>query len=262
LPEIIGYIIGVISVVIATYSIIRQWKLETKLKEKERLKKLTENLKGVINALDVLCETIENPSTDEDLEFQIEAFSDKVVSEAFNRKTHVVEVTNPMERYRWVEKGGEEKKEIEYLPFEKGKALEYFEASHNESSKEHVSMSTYVGESIGFDLFVPMRYLSWYYGGLKKMEEFTDIIENFSGGLLNELKDRYSKISEVMINSALESEKLKVNIKKFKKSQDIGLWVYHQIIGYEELKQHLSKLNNLKMRLEKLRNDVTISSYA
>ena len=117
MPEIIGYIIGVISVVIATYSIIRQWKLETKLKEKERLKKLTENLKGVINALDVLCETIENPSTDEDLEFQIEAFSDKVVSEAFNRKTHVVEVTNPMERYRWVEKGGEEKKEIEYFPF-------------------------------------------------------------------------------------------------------------------------------------------------
>ena len=115
--EVIGYIIGIAGVIIgivgvalAVYSIIKQQKLEQRLKEKEKLKALSKEIQtGLIPRINKIIGNINGPTNNVDTFFDLQNLSQDIVSKAFDEKKDTVRVNTEIGVY--LEEGTKDKKD-------------------------------------------------------------------------------------------------------------------------------------------------------
>lgn len=257
--EVIGLVIGIVSLSIAIYSIIQQRRLETRLKKKEKLKLLAKRLDEVINKMSRFSE-IKDPTSDTD---QLHFLSQRIISEAFDKKKDIIrhpiktkidieEVTKTLE--------GKEKKETKYIYAEKKEdVIKYLE----EGKLTSVWIESDLGDIVeGEILSYPISYfligILYFFSELETIEkEFGDLMEEFSPKLLKSLKDCIKAILMV----AMYSKEIEIDTKAFSKTDEIGLWIYNAIMGREEINPYLDKLVELKVKFEKLRESLIATSY-
>lgn len=60
----------------------------------------------------------------------------------------------------------------------------------------------------------------------------------------------------------LESEELKVIPENFDKTGDIAAWIYHGILGFENLSLYLDKQEEVNDRLKELREKLVMMKYS
>jgi hypothetical protein len=117
---------------------------------------------------------------------------------------------------------------------------------------------------IGYGLHdVFIHLIPFLISNINKLEkEFGETFEELSPELLKDFKDCIKEILRIVVDSALNYEEIKVNIKEFTKTDDIGFWIYSKVIGGEELKPCLHQLEKLKEKIDKFRDDLIKISYA
>lgn len=261
---IIGVIIGSASLGIAIYSVLKQQKLEKRLKEKDRLKNLAKQLGPPINwRINAILNEIRNPFNDEDLSLSLQSLSQAIISKAFDENKDIVNLTTETKiGVKEMTKLGKEKeqKQTKYFPIEKGEDV----IKYLERGECYISVDCELGDGVlSYDVAYFLFRIPYFLSDLDKLEaEFGDLIEEFSPGLLKYLRDCTEEILMIAIDSAIHSKEMEVNTKEFTKTDDIGLWIYRRIIGSDELKPYLDKLEELKRELESLRNTLLTTSYA
>lgn len=270
--EIIGLVFGISGVAIAIYSVIQQRKLETRLKEKERLKKLAKRLDNVINSMREFYEIKGSPSGWSDsYEFDhLQMLSQRIISEAFNKKKDIIslsietrigieEVTKTSE--------GKEKKETKYISAERTEdVIKYLEEGKLSSIDIETGFGDesrkFAGGTISYDISEFLNVIRHFFYELETLEkEFGDLMEEFSPELLKSLKECVKGMLMVEVGSAMRHKEIEIDTKAFSKTDDIGLWIYNTIMRSEEINPYLDKLVELKAKFEKLRESLITTSY-
>lgn len=259
---IIGIIIGSASLGIATYSVLKQQKLERRLKEKDRLKNLAKQLENRINwHINDILDEFRNPLNNEDLSFSLQMLSQAILSKAFDENKDIVNFTTKIKGIEELTKSSKEKEreQTKYFPIEKEEDVINF----LDRGGRYISVDCELGDEMPYDVNSSLFGIPYFLFDLDKLEkEFGDIIEEFKPGLLKSLKDCAEEVFRIAMDSAIHSKEMEVNKKEFTKTDDISLWIYRRVTGSEKLRPHLDKLEELKGEFENLRNTLITTSYA
>jgi hypothetical protein len=259
----IGVIFGILgsaAFVLSIYSVIKQRKLERRLKEKERLKNLAKQLKGYTNwHINNILDEIRNPLNDGGLSLSLQDISKEILSKAFDENKEIVNFTTEIKGIELTKPSKEKEQEkTKYFPIEREEDVTNF----LERSGRYISVNYEFG-GVLFEVESSLFEIPYFLSDLDKLEkEFGDIIEEFKPGLLKNLKDCAEEVFMIAMDSAIHSKEMEVNTKEFTKTDDISLWIYRKVTGSEKLKLHLDKLEELKRELENLRNALITTSYA
>jgi len=258
--EVFGLVFGILGLLVALYSIITQRKFETKFKEKERLKILAKELNKIITDISRISK-IEDPTHDE--HSQLHMLGQVIISEAFDKKKNIISISvktsvgineltknsDGKEEKKFIFVDVEKKEDI-INNLEKGK-LDYFEIQSDLGELIE-------GEILSYGITDFFRFIPHFYYELETLEnEFGDIMEEFSPNLLKSLKDCIKELLVV----AIYSKKLEIDTKVFTKTDDIGLWIYNAIMRREEINPYLNNMAELKIKFEKLRDNLVNTSY-
>lgn len=93
-------------------------------------------------------------------------------------------------------------------------------------------------------LFYNIKFLLKYIHDVEN--EFGDILIEFKPGMLGDLKNCLEVILGIVIDSSVNLNEIEVNIKSFDKTDEIGMWIYSQVIRTAELMPKLDELVKLK----------------
>ena len=253
-----GVALGGIAILISGYSLFKQSKLEERLKEKEKMRVLADKVGRFINRWVNYYLNINDPENDEDRFCQLEFISQMIISKSFDEKKNAVNITAEVDLCK--EKTIEGKKEFISLPIKNSEdIIEYFERSEPHFCWLSVDCGL-ENSNMSYDILT--LYSPFF--DLNELKENKDLIEKLNPDprLLEDLNDCFKEICMTIINSALKSKMIEINVKDFAKTEDIGLWIYNKVVGVEELKPSLDKLEELKNQLEKLRDNLVKIGYA
>lgn len=257
--ELISLVIGIVGLLFAIYSIIGQKKLETRIREKEKLKALSIKLEPLIRKIKSMVEEIKNP-IDDDLFIQLQLLGQGIISKAFDDKEDIVVlpilIEIPSEKKTETSNGKEQSKHLSTISIEKKEdIIRVFQEFYS------IDITAQIGNSI----YTLSNYVSYSPPLLEDIEilqgEFGNLIKEFNPDILENLKDCIKEMLMITTDSAIHSKKLKVNIKSFSKTDDLSLWIYNEVIGRNKLDPYLIKLEKLKAELEKLREILITTSY-
>jgi hypothetical protein len=235
-------------------------KFETKFKEKERLKILAKELNKIITDISRISK-IEDPTHDE--HSQLHMLGQDIISEAFDKKKNIISISvNTSIGINELTKNsdGKEEKKIIFIDVEKKEDI----INNLEKGKlNHFDIQSDLGERIegeilSYSITDFFRFIPSFYYELETLEnEFGEIMEEFSPNLLKSLKDCIKELLVV----AIYSKKLEIDTKAFTKTDDIGLWIYNAIMRREEINPYLNNMVELKIKFEKLRDNLMNTSY-
>ena len=263
---VIGLVFGVIGVALALYSIIKQKKLETRIKEKEKLKDLSRQLDNyIIPMINNTVDEIDNPTNNYDLLSQLQMLAQEIVSKAFDEKKEIVKLTTEIrfwleDKSKSTEGKNPEKHEIE-IENEKDivEYLKYLE----EGKCPSIVIDCTLGSGTSYDVNYFILWITSWFSDINKLEtDFGNLMEEFKPDLIQNLKDSLKEILTATLNSAIGSKEMEVNTQKFSKTEDIGLWIYRSVNGNQELiSPLLDRLKKIKIELENLRETLVMTSY-
>ncbi len=259
--EVISLVIGTVGLLFAIYSIIGQKKLETRIREKEKLKALSIKLEPLIQNIKFIVEDIKNPIDNDDLFFELQSLGQGIISKAYDDKEDIVDLSIlikiPSGKKTDASNGKEESKHSISIE-KKEDIIKVFQEFYN------IDISAQLGNSI-YSYSLSDYYAFFSPPVLEDIEilqrEFGNLIKDFNPDILENLKDCIKEMLMITIDSALHSKKLKVNIKSFSKTDDLSLWIFNEVIGRNKLDPYLIKLEKLKAELEKLREILITTSY-
>ena len=98
---------------------------------------------------------------------------------------------------------------------------------------------------------------------LDKLEkEFGNIIEEFKPELFVNLRKCLIDMFKTIIDYAIDSKEIEINLTMFNKVDDIGLWIFNKILGQDKLKSCVVKLMEFETSLENFRENLLTTSYA
>ncbi|MCX9076030.1 MAG: hypothetical protein OIN88_15505, partial [Candidatus Methanoperedens sp.] len=210
--EGIGIGTGISGLLIAIYSIIQQRKLETRLKEKEKLKLLAKRLDKVINEMSWFSE-IKDPTIDEF--YQLQMVSQRIISEAFDKKKDIISISiktqiSIEELTKTPE--GKEGKETKFIFVEKKEdVIKYLEEGKLSSVLIVCDLGEIVeNEILSYTISYFLFAIPCFFSELRTLEkEFGDKLEEFSPNSLKNLKDCIKAILMVV----MYSKEIEINIK-------------------------------------------------
>ncbi|NJD75619.1 MAG: hypothetical protein FIB08_00795 [Candidatus Methanoperedens sp.] len=263
--EVTGFITGIIGVILAVYSIIKQRELDARIKEKEKLKMLSKQLeKDIIPSINLVIGLIKDPLDDEDASTQIQLLSQGIVSKSFDEQNDVINVSTEIEMH--VEEKskpihGKEEKKLQIKNIE----LEHIEdviKRFEEGTLDFITFNCILGSGFSYSLDdILFRIKNFFYLVIDLEREFGNLIDEFKPELIKNLKICIKEIYIIILRSAINSKEIEINTKKFRKTDDIGLWIYNKVIGRDELNPYLDKLLQSKAELEKFRETLIMTSY-
>lgn len=262
---VIGFGIGITSLVIAVYSVIKQKKLETRLKEKEKLKELSKHLeKRIIPITNRIVDVIKDPTNDEDLFFQLQMLSQEVVSKAFDENVDTIhlttEITVDIKEKNNLTKQKEKKKvkNVDISAENKRNVIKYLE----DGRLDFIIIQCTLGDSYTYTVSDFLLYIQYLFSNLDNLEkDFGKLIDEFRPDIIKNLKDCLKEVFLIVLDSATISKEIEVNTKSFNKTNDIGLWIYSRVNGIDKLTPYLDKLTESKIKFEKFRETLIMTSY-
>lgn len=256
--EIIGIGFGFLGTIIAIYSLSKQRKLESKIKEKEKFKELSKKIEiNIIPWINRIIEEIENPLSNEDIFYELQMLSQLIISKAFDEKIDIIKVPMEIRIHKEEESNKTENKEYFLLAENKEDVIKCLEEGH---------CSLFIGCTFGDGIYYAINDLlssmKFFLSELEKIDtEFGYISDEFKPNLIKNLKFYFRSKYSLLIDSAINSLPLEVNVKTFTRTNDIGLWIYKNFNGIDEIKSNLDELIELKSELENLRETLIITSY-
>lgn len=257
----IGILFGFIGILIGGYSLIKQRNLETRIKEKEKLKMLSKHLENdIIPYISLVINVIKNPLKNEDVECQIYLLSREIVSKAFDEQKDIVNIETHVKESIISKQGKkEEKKQFKNIDLEnKEDVIKRFE----ECNLDYITIDCRLGSGQAYMLGDIIHWLKKFYYEVTDLEtEFGNLIDEFKPKLIKDLKNCTKQIFIIILNSSINSKKIEINIKTFTKTDNMGFWIYNKVIGRDELDSCLDKLLQLKADLEEFRETLIMTSY-
>lgn len=263
--EVIGYITGIAGVVLAIYSLVKQQKLEQRIKEKEKLKAFSKEIQTkLIPRVRGTIDDINNPINNWDLFFQLQGLSQSIVSKAFDEKKDTIKIHTEISidfketpeftkeaEHKKISALSKENKEHIIKCLEEGKC-DYLGL---DASIPNDNMSY----SIGTDVLLDIKYVLLILDELEK--EYGNIVEEFKPELFANLRSCIIDIFRIIFDFAIDSKEIEIHLKDFDKSDDIGLWIYSKVLGQDELKSYAVKLTEFETGLENFRENLLTTSY-
>ena len=263
--EFIGLGIGITGVIIASYSVFKQKKLEKKLKEKDKLKELSKNIeKNIIPRITRIIDEIGDPIRDEDLFSQLQMISQEVVSKAFDKKIDTISLTTEIrmdieERENFAKQ--KETKKIQTANISAENKEDVIK-SLEEGRLGFITIDCTFGDEYSYTVNDFLFQIKYLFSELDNVEmNFENLIDEFRPGLINNLKDHLIEVFSLVLDSAMNSKEIEVNTKSFEKTNDIGLWIYGSVNGIDKLTSHLDKLSEYKLKFEEFRETLIMTSY-
>lgn len=264
-PDVLGLGIGFIGVVLATYSIIKQKKLENRIKEKEKLKELAKFIENhIISRIIRIKDVIIDPTKDEDAFSQLQMLSQEVVTKSFDEKKEIINLISEIrmdieEKHNSAnQKEFKKTKTINISTENQKEAIKYLE----EGMCRYISIECTSGNNILYsvnDFLLGIRYL---FSDLDKLEkEFGDIIDEIKPTVLKDLKECVNEMFLIVLDSAINSNNIEINTKLFNKTDEIGLWIFNSVNGINKLKPLLDNLIELEIRTKKFKDELVYVSY-
>ena len=258
---IIGLLFGFTGILIGGYSLIKQQNLETRIKEKEKLKILSKQIeKDIIPYIDLVIHSIKEP-LNYDLEYQINSLGQEIVSNAFNEQKHIVNIETDVDASIKPKEGKDEEK-LQYKNIDlenKEDIIKHFEECTLDSTSIYCTL---VSGAIGYHFGDVIRWLDIFYCEVTDLEsEFGILINEFKPELIKATKNCIAEIFTIVLNSSINSKNIEINIKTFTKTNDMGIWIYNKVIGRDELDSCLDKLLQLEAEFDKLRETLIMTSY-
>ncbi|TQD25193.1 hypothetical protein [Methanolobus vulcani] len=259
--EVIGYIIGLFGVVLALYSIIKQKKLEERLKEKEKLKLFSTKIKDeLFFRIDCFSE-ITNPHDDEDTYYQLDSLGRDVIATSYENKQSdvIVETSTEIRLKASCETESQKEKELS------AENKDFIFTSLVEGKCNNMSLwcSTNSSSGLVYDmdgLFI--RNLLSALDELDKLEhEFRHVIQEFKPELFLNLRTCIQNIFHEIVESASYYKEIVVHITDFDKADDIGLWIYNLYLGMDKVLPLIEELKEIEENLDKFREKLVLTSY-
>ena len=248
----IGLVIGSAGVILATISILKGRKLENKLKEKEKLKSLSKDIDKWVYEINDIVDEIKNPEIHEDLFFQLQLLSQEIVSKSFDMNENIHCINTEIEIS--INTTHHEK----IVSMNKDSLMKLFK---DDKCNIHTHCIFYNNSYYANEfLFYNIRHLLRHIHEVEA--KFGDIVFEFKPELLINLKNYTEEILDLIIDSCMSSNEIEVDVNLFDKTDEIGLWIYHQFIGTDKLKPHLDKFLELKDDVEKFREILITTSYS
>lgn len=264
--EFMGLGIGITGVIIAIYSVIKQKRLETKLKEKYKLKELSKNIeKKIIPRINNIIDDICYPNKNEDTILQLQMMSQEVVSKAFDEKIDSINLTTEIkidleERENLTKQ--KEKKKIQYTNFSAENKEDVIK-SLEEGRLNYIFIDCKFGDGSSYNVNDFLFTIKFLLSELDKLEmNFGNLIEEFRPDIIKNLKNHLIEVFSIVLESAMKSKEIEVNTKSFDKTNDMGLWIYSRVNGIDELKPCIDKLLESKIKFEVFRETLIMTSYA
>ena len=258
--EFIGLGFGITGIIIALYSVIKQKKLEQKLKEKDKLKELSKSIeKTIIPRINQIIDEIRDPIKDEDIFSQLQMMSQEIVSKAFDKKIDTISLTTEIRID--IEEKETKKTQIMNISAENKKNVI---KSLEEGRLSFIIIDCAINDNLSYnntvnDFLLSIRFL---FLNLDNLEvKFGSFIDEFRPGLIKNLKDELVEIFSLVLDSAMNSKEIEVNTKSFKKTDDIGIWIYNSVNGIDRLTSNLDQLSEYKMKFEDFRETLIMTSY-
>jgi hypothetical protein len=110
--------------------------------------------------------------------------------------------------------------------------------------------------------WMPLLDIKYTLLDLDELEkEFGNLIEEFKPELFVKLRACVVDIFKIIVDCAIDSKEIEINIAKFNKSDDIGLWIYNKVLGQDKLKSYTVRIVEFKTYLENLREHLIATSY-
>lgn len=248
----IGLVIGSLGVLLAIISILRGQKLEKKLKEKDKLKTLSKKTSEYIPVINEIIEEIKTPEIYDDLFYQLQLLSQEIISKSFDENKDVFLVNTEIKI--------EKENDYEKLIIEnKDSLIKCFK----EDTCGNITIDCVLGNNSYYltdYLFYNIKFLLKYIHDVEN--EFGDILIEFKPGMLGDLKNCLEVILEIVIDSSVNLNEIEINITSFNKTDEIGMWIYSQVIRTDELMPKLDELVKLKEEIEKFREILITTSYS
>lgn len=248
----IGLVIGSIGVTLAIISLLKGQKLENKLKEKDKLKLLSKEIDVWIYEINDIVDEIKNPEFYEDLFFQLKLLSQEIVSKSFdtNRDIHSIntkiEISTNINNHEIMIQENKDTL-MKYFKNDKCNINTFFIFDNN----------TYYANNF---LFHSIRHILSHIHEVEA--KFGEIVFEFKPELLMNLKNSTEEILDLIIDSCMSSSEIEIDVNLFDKTDEIGLWIYHQFIGTDKLAPHLDEFLKLKDDVEKFREILITTSYS
>lgn len=92
-------------------------------------------------------------------------------------------------------------------------------------------------------------------------KEFGSIVEEFKPGLFGNLRGCSVNIFKSIVDHAIDSKVIYLDITTFDKSSNIGLWIYNEVLGLDVLTSHLTELVEFDESLKNLSEKLVMMSY-
>ena len=93
-------------------------------------------------------------------------------------------------------------------------------------------------------------------------DKFGDIVFDFKPELLVNIQNSTEEIIDLIIDSCISSNEIETNVNLFCKTDEIGVWIYHQFMGTDKLTPYLDEFLKLKDDVEKFREILITTSYS
>ncbi|MBO8183623.1 MAG: hypothetical protein H0Z28_12695 [Archaeoglobus sp.] len=248
--DLVGVFIGGIGVVIALYSLYKNRRLETRLKYKDTLKIIGSKVKMIEDKVQYLLDMIELNDPDYSGEI-LETLPMELIKIHYDSKQNSINTFLVIETTEENNKG-ENKKKISNVR----EGVEYIKSGSWIECK-------IVGLTFHHDFCNPLSAIRL---GLKALNELNDedvkIINEFSPDLLSKLEDTLIETAKIILGSVLKHRQITIDFAKFNTSEELGKWLFNEIVGYEKLKPQLNELKDILHKLEELRKDLLKTSYA
>lgn len=266
ISEAIGYVIGLAGLSLAVYSIVKQKKLEKRLKEKDRLKNLSEQIHRKLSRdINDILNGIKSPMNDEDDFMDLKMLGQEIISSAFECKSNKIAVNV------WIDiflksSDSSNLKESNYIHLsEKNKGLILENFNDGKCKYASIKCSTPTSEEENYQLGTGdtfFRRISYLHDDLYELDdEFGDIIREFKPDLFPSMKECSKNMFEAIAISVIKSKSIEINVSDFDTALDIGLWVRNTASGCDDLVNYIEQLRSYEIILDEFREKLMHTSY-
>lgn len=253
--DVIAFIMGSVSLAVAMISLSKGQKLEDKLKEKDKLKGLSKKMDEIVPVIMDIIEEINEPEKIEDLFSSLQLLSQDIISKSFddNKYVYVLDIKSTAKNDTNYEKLSIEIKDSVIKSFKENDEFKWSDITTECTFGNNVY---YMSDFLFYNLHFIMKYIH------DIENEFNEILFEFRPEILNNLENCLEKIIESIIDHLIDLNEIEVNVKSFGKTDEIGMWIYHQVVKNDELMPELNELIELNEEIKKFREILMTTSYS
>lgn len=254
---VIGGITGVIALLLSAVALMKQYKIERRMKEKERLREFAEDIGDVISRSNRIYNRLENPEEDIDIRTQLTSLSKDVL--AYNYENG----ENPTLAFGGINfhdiKGADTT--VDEVTVESPEeAFDVLRKKYGWISSMRVESP--VEDNLVYSLEVPLGSIMYFYKDLDKVKEHENLVGEFCSSEMRKLERTVNRITQKIIEKNFDVREETIDPGDFESFEKIGFWLYNKAIDYEAIQEDLKELVSVSEDLEGIRKDILATSYS